>query len=54
MAVRSEQRANNEAGGSILELAETEYMVRASGYLHSLEDLRAIPLGVDSSGVAIR
>jgi copper/silver efflux system protein len=48
------QRANNEAGGSILELAETEYMVRASGYLHSLEDFRAIPLGVDASGVAIR
>jgi len=48
------QRANNEAGGSVLELAETEYMVRASGYLQSLDDFRAIPLGVGASGVPIR
>ena len=48
------RRANNEAGGSVLELAETEYMVRASGYLQSLEDFRAVPLGVDASGVAVR
>jgi Cu(I)/Ag(I) efflux system membrane protein CusA/SilA len=48
------QRANNEAGGSVLELAETEYMVRASGYLQSLDDFRSIPLSVDASGVAVR
>ena len=48
------QRANNEAGGSVLELAETEHMVRASGYLQSLADFRAIPLGVGSSGVPVR
>ncbi len=48
------RRANNEAGGSVLELAESEYMVRASGYLQSLADFRAIPLGVDASGVAVR
>src|SRR6185312_7632483 len=48
------RRANNEAGGSVLELAETEYMVRAAGYLHSLDDFRAIPLGVGPSGVPIR
>jgi Cu(I)/Ag(I) efflux system membrane protein CusA/SilA len=35
---------NQETGGSVLELAETEYMVRASGYLKTLEDFRAIPL----------
>lgn len=51
--VEAIQRANNEAGGSVLELAETEYMVRASGYLHSLQEFRAIPLGVDRSGVPI-
>ena len=36
--------ANQERGGAVLELAETEYMVRASGYLESLADFRAIPL----------
>ncbi|MFO1252222.1 MAG: efflux RND transporter permease subunit [Inhella sp.] len=36
--------ANQEAGGAVLELAETEFMVRASGYLKSLDDFRAIPL----------
>src|SRR3569833_1727667 len=54
LVIEAIQRANNEAGGSVLELAETEYMVRASGYLHSLADFRAIPLGVDASGVSIR
>ena len=48
------QRANNEAGGSVLEIAETEYMVRASGYLRTLDDFRAIPLDVRASGVAVR
>ena len=47
------QRANNEAGGSVLELAGTEYMVRATGYLQSLDDFRAIPLGVGASGTPI-
>jgi len=36
--------ANQERGGALLELAETEYMVRASGYLATLADFRAIPL----------
>ena len=53
-AIAAIQRANQEAGGSVLELAESEYMVRASGYLKSLDDFRAIPLGVDVSGVPIR
>ena len=35
---------NQESGGSVLELAEAEYMVRASGYLKTLDDFRAIPL----------
>ena len=48
------RKANQETGGSVLELAETEYMVRASGYLKSLDDFRAIPLGVSATGIAIR
>lgn len=40
--------ANRETGGSVLELAETEFMVRATGYLQTLDDFRVIPLRVDS------
>lgn len=47
------QRGNQEVGGSVLELAEAEYMVRASGYIESEEDLRAIPVGITSSGTPI-
>ena len=38
--------ANQEAGGAVLELAEVEYMVRASGYLKTLDDFRAVPLAM--------
>jgi len=48
------KKANQETGGSVLELAETEYMVRASGYLKTLDDFRAIPLSVVGSGIPIR
>jgi len=45
--------ANQEAGGSVLELAEAEYMVRASGYLRSLGDFMAVPLGLGKGGVPV-
>jgi Cu(I)/Ag(I) efflux system membrane protein CusA/SilA len=45
--------ANQETGGSVLEMAEAEYMVRASGYLKTLEDFRAVPLMV-MGGVPVR
>jgi Cu(I)/Ag(I) efflux system membrane protein CusA/SilA len=48
------QRANQETGGSVLELAEAEYMVRASGYLQSLDDFRKIPLTTTDAGVPVR
>ncbi|MCG9915153.1 MAG: efflux RND transporter permease subunit [Phenylobacterium sp.] len=48
------QGANQEAGGSILELGEAEYMVRADGYLRDLDDFRAIPLRTAAGGVPIR
>ncbi|MBU6260724.1 MAG: efflux RND transporter permease subunit [Burkholderiales bacterium] len=38
--------ANQETGGSVIELAEVDYMVRASGYLKTLDDARAVPLGL--------
>jgi Cu(I)/Ag(I) efflux system membrane protein CusA/SilA len=45
--------ANQEAGGSVLELAEAEYMVRAGGYLKSLDDFRVVPLAV-RGGLPVR
>ncbi|QSX33727.1 efflux RND transporter permease subunit [Shewanella avicenniae] len=41
-------KANNEAGGSVVEMAEAEYMVRAKGYRQTLKDFEEIPLGVAS------
>jgi Cu(I)/Ag(I) efflux system membrane protein CusA/SilA len=46
-------RANQETGGAVLALAETEFMVRASGYLENLEDFRAIPLRLGRGGVPV-
>jgi Cu(I)/Ag(I) efflux system membrane protein CusA/SilA len=51
--VAAVRRANQEAGGSVLELGEAEYMVRASGYLQSLEDFEAIPVGLGAAGTPI-
>src|SRR2546427_4279994 len=48
------QKANQENGGSVLELGEAEYMVRASGYLKSLDDFRRIPLLTTDAGVSVR
>jgi Cu(I)/Ag(I) efflux system membrane protein CusA/SilA len=47
-------KANQEAGGSVLEMGEAEYMVRASGYLQSLDDFRQVPLTTTPSGVSVR
>ena len=47
------KNANQETGGSVLELGEAEYMVRASGYLKTLDDFRAVPLKVAGAGVPV-
>lgn len=47
------QSANQETGGAVVETAEAEYMVRAHGYLESLDDFRNIPLSVSDSGTPI-
>ena len=49
MVVQALQEANQAAGGSVLELAEAEYMVRSLGYLRSLDDFRTIPLRVSGA-----
>ncbi|QFT92537.1 Cation efflux system protein CusA [Roseovarius sp. THAF9] len=45
--------ANRESGGSVIEMAEAEYMVRATGYVDSIEDLSEIPLMVNDRGAAV-
>jgi Cu(I)/Ag(I) efflux system membrane protein CusA/SilA len=52
--VEAIQKGNQEAGGSVLELGEAEYMVRASGYLQSLDDFRKVPLMTTAAGVSVR
>ncbi|MEE4301427.1 MAG: CusA/CzcA family heavy metal efflux RND transporter, partial [Pseudomonadales bacterium] len=47
------QRANGETGASVIELAEAEYMVRASGYLDGLDSIRAIPLSRSPNGTPL-
>lgn len=47
------QRGNQEIGASVVELAEAEYMVRATGYLQSEDDLRNIPLGTTVKGTPL-
>ncbi|MFV8818351.1 efflux RND transporter permease subunit [Haliea sp. E17] len=45
--------ANQEVGASVVEMAEAEYMVRATGYIEGLDDLRHIPLGVNDNGTPL-
>ncbi|OJV29770.1 efflux RND transporter permease subunit [Sphingomonas sp. 67-36] len=48
------KRANQETGGSVLEMAEAEYIVRASGYLKTLDDFRSVPLKTAAGGIPVR
>jgi len=52
--VEAVKRSNGETGGSVLEMAEAEYMVRAGGYLTTLDDFRAVPLRTAAGGVPVR
>ncbi|ODU05284.1 MAG: cation transporter [Thiobacillus sp. SCN 63-1177] len=47
------QRSNNDVGGRLVEMGETEYMVRAAGYIKDQQDLEVIPVGVDGNGTPI-
>lgn len=47
------QRGNQETGGRVIEMAEAEYMVRASGYIDELSDLESIPVGLTKTGTPI-
>ena len=47
------QRSNNDVGGRMIEMAETEFMIRGLGYIKSIDDLKKVPLGIDDSGTPI-
>ncbi len=47
------QRSNNDVGGRLVEMGETEFMVRGLGYIQSIEDIENTPVGVDENGTPI-
>jgi len=47
------KQGNQEIGASVVEMAEAEYMVRATGYIQSVDNLRNIPLGVNQNGTPL-
>ena len=47
------QRSNNDVGGRMLEISETEFMVRGLGYIQSVEDIKEVAVGTDDNGTPI-
>jgi len=48
------RKGNQEAGASVVEMGEAEYMVTASGYLSNQRDIESIPLGLNANGTALQ
>jgi copper/silver efflux system protein len=53
MVEQAIRAGNQESGGSVVEMAEAEYMVRATGYVRSIEDLERIPVMVSPGGTPV-
>ena len=47
------RNANQEVGGSVIERAEAEYMVRSRGYIKGIADIETIPVDVTEAGTPI-
>lgn len=47
------KRSNNDVGGRVIEMGETEFMVRGLGYIKGIEDIKNIPLSVSENGIPI-
>ncbi len=47
------RKGNQEAGASVIEMAEAEYMVRATGYIDSVEDLKSLPIKLSATGTPL-
>ena len=52
--VKAIKRSNNDVGGRLLEMAETEFMVRGLGYIKNIQDIKEIAVGVDAKGTPIQ
>jgi len=50
---RAIQRSNNDVGGKLIEMGETEFMVRGLGYIRSVEDIEKIVVAVDRMGTPV-
>ncbi|MDX8402522.1 MAG: CusA/CzcA family heavy metal efflux RND transporter, partial [Mariprofundaceae bacterium] len=50
---RAIRRANRDVGGRMIEMGETEFMVRGKGYLRGIADLERIPVGTDGEGTPV-
>ncbi|MDH5258946.1 MAG: efflux RND transporter permease subunit, partial [Gammaproteobacteria bacterium] len=51
--IKAVKRANQDVGGSVIEMAEAEYMVRAKGYIKNIDDIQMIPLGIGEGGTPV-
>ncbi|MFQ5328626.1 MAG: efflux RND transporter permease subunit [Thermodesulfobacteriota bacterium] len=47
------KRSNNDVGGRLVEMAETEFMVRGLGYIKSIEDIKNVVVGIDGKGTPV-
>ncbi len=50
---RAIRRSNNDVGGRVLEMSETEFMIRGEGYIQNVDHIKEIALGVDARGTPI-
>lgn len=48
------KQGNQEVGASVIEMAEAEYMVSSTGYIQSIDELAAIPLGLNTQGTPLQ
>ncbi|UCF66102.1 MAG: efflux RND transporter permease subunit, partial [Acidobacteriota bacterium] len=47
------KRSNNDVGGRLVEMAETEFMVRGLGYFRTIADVENVPVAVSADGTPI-
>ncbi|SMO89526.1 efflux RND transporter permease subunit [Fodinibius sediminis] len=47
------KRSNNDVGGRIVEMSETEFMVRGKGYIQTVADVKNVPIGTDGNGTPV-
>ena len=50
---RAIQQSNNDVGGRLVEMGETEFMVRGRGYFKSVEDIAQVVVGTDQKGTPV-